>query len=108
MIQVDSISRSYGNFVAVDGVSFTISPGEIVGLLGHNGEQISYTFAALPDDDSAFALRVSNRSNFFKVYGWLVNDLQSYDRQKLTTPADLTDTPSADEDTATAPDPQQQ
>lgn len=37
MIEVDSITRTYGDFVAVDEVSFTISPGEIVGLLGHNG-----------------------------------------------------------------------
>lgn len=37
MIKVDGITRKYGDFTAVDDVSFTISPGEIVGLLGHNG-----------------------------------------------------------------------
>ncbi|MBE0583942.1 MAG: ATP-binding cassette domain-containing protein [Desulfofustis sp.] len=37
MIEVDHITRTYGEFVAVDGVSFVISPGEVVGLLGHNG-----------------------------------------------------------------------
>ena len=37
MIEVNGLSRSYGAFRAVDGVSFTIQPGEIVGLLGHNG-----------------------------------------------------------------------
>ncbi len=37
MIQVDAITRRYRDFVAVDDVSFAISPGEIVGLLGHNG-----------------------------------------------------------------------
>ncbi len=37
MIKVDSITRAYGDFLAVDQVSFAISPGEIVGLLGHNG-----------------------------------------------------------------------
>jgi gliding motility-associated transport system ATP-binding protein len=37
MIKVDSISRKYGDFTAVDQVSFEVSPGEIVGLLGHNG-----------------------------------------------------------------------
>ena len=37
MISVDSLSRSYGDFTAVDQVSFTIQTGEIVGLLGHNG-----------------------------------------------------------------------
>ncbi len=37
MINVEAITRRYGDFAAVDNVSFTISPGEIVGLLGHNG-----------------------------------------------------------------------
>ncbi len=37
MISVDSLSRSYGDFTAVDQVSFEIGKGEIVGLLGHNG-----------------------------------------------------------------------
>jgi len=37
MIDVQSLSRAYGDFWAVDDVSFTISSGEIVGLLGHNG-----------------------------------------------------------------------
>jgi len=37
MIQVESLTRSYGDFTAVDQVSFDIAQGEIVGLLGHNG-----------------------------------------------------------------------
>ena len=37
MLEVENLSRRYGNFVAVNQVSFVINPGEIVGLLGHNG-----------------------------------------------------------------------
>lgn len=37
MIHVEHLTRSYGPLKAVDDVSFTIGPGEIVGLLGHNG-----------------------------------------------------------------------
>jgi ABC-2 type transport system ATP-binding protein len=37
MILVDSLSRQFGDFVAVNQVSFKIGKGEIVGLLGHNG-----------------------------------------------------------------------
>ncbi|PIE57557.1 MAG: multidrug ABC transporter ATP-binding protein [Desulfobulbus propionicus] len=37
MIQVDHLTRTYDDCTAVDDVSFSISQGEIVGLLGHNG-----------------------------------------------------------------------
>ncbi|TVZ39541.1 ABC-2 type transport system ATP-binding protein [Alteromonadaceae bacterium 2753L.S.0a.02] len=37
MIHAENLSRRYGDFAAVDNVSFNISAGEIVGLLGHNG-----------------------------------------------------------------------
>ena len=37
MIDVNNLSRAYGDFLAVDKVSFDIPAGEIVGLLGHNG-----------------------------------------------------------------------
>ena len=37
MINVTGLSRSYGDFKAVDQVSFTIKKGEVIGLLGHNG-----------------------------------------------------------------------
>lgn len=37
MIQVNALTRTYGDLKAVDQVSFEIGQGEIVGLLGHNG-----------------------------------------------------------------------
>jgi len=37
MIEARGLSRRYGDFLAVDDVSFAIEPGEICGLLGHNG-----------------------------------------------------------------------
>ncbi len=37
MIEVTDLKKSYGNTVAVDGVSFTAQPGAIFGLLGPNG-----------------------------------------------------------------------
>ena len=37
MLEVSSLSRNYGPIKAVDEVSFSVKPGEIVGLLGQNG-----------------------------------------------------------------------
>lgn len=37
MIEVKNVTKKYGKFVAVDGISFEIKEGEIVGLLGPNG-----------------------------------------------------------------------
>ena len=37
MIQVEHLTRRYGDVIAVDDVSFRIERGEVVGLLGHNG-----------------------------------------------------------------------
>ncbi|HAC28588.1 MAG TPA: multidrug ABC transporter ATP-binding protein, partial [Marinobacter hydrocarbonoclasticus] len=37
MIHVENLTRRYGDFTAVDNVSFSIGSGEVVGLLGHNG-----------------------------------------------------------------------
>lgn len=37
VINVDSLVKKYGNFTAVDGISFGVNQGEIFGLLGENG-----------------------------------------------------------------------
>ena len=37
MIQVDGLQKLYGDFPAVEGLSFAVSPGEVLGLVGPNG-----------------------------------------------------------------------
>ena len=37
MLQVDDLKKSYGDLVAVNGVSLRAGAGETIGLLGPNG-----------------------------------------------------------------------
>ena len=43
MIEVSNLSKNFGNFKAVDSISFSIPTGQIVGLLGPNGAGKSTT-----------------------------------------------------------------
>lgn len=43
MIEVKNVTKKYGDFVAVDNISFNIKEGEIIGLLGPNGAGKSTT-----------------------------------------------------------------
>ena len=47
LVQVERISKSYGRQLAVDGVSFSIAPGEIVGFVGPNGAGKTTTLRVL-------------------------------------------------------------
>ena len=37
MLEIKGLSKTYGTNIAVDSLSFTVSPGEVFGLLGRNG-----------------------------------------------------------------------
>src|SRR5213076_133235 len=47
MIEVDSLTKNYGAFRAVDGVSFNVRKGEVLGFLGPNGAGKSTTMKIL-------------------------------------------------------------
>src|SRR5687768_18431221 len=46
-IEVRDLSRQFGDFVAVDGVTFEVARGEIFGFLGSNGAGKSTTIRML-------------------------------------------------------------
>ncbi len=61
VVYVDNLTRRFGDFVAVDHVSFEINPGEIVGYLGPNGSGKTTTIRMLlgllsPSEGSATVL----------------------------------------------------
>jgi ABC-2 type transport system ATP-binding protein len=47
MIQVDALSKLYGEFVAVNELSFAVQPGEVMGLVGPNGAGKTSTLRCL-------------------------------------------------------------
>jgi len=44
VLKVENVTKYYGDFLAVDDLSFTVKPGEIFGLLGVNGAGKTTTF----------------------------------------------------------------
>ena len=47
MIEVDGLTRYYGEFAAVTDLSFRVEPGEVVGMLGPNGAGKTTTLRSL-------------------------------------------------------------
>ena len=89
ILAVEDLKKSYGTVAAVDGVSFQVAPGEIVGLLGPNGAGktttinmilgvLSPTSGAIRIDGLDLARRRSEalqRTNFAAVYAPLPGNL---------------------------------
>src|SRR5690554_8189047 len=58
MIKINSLTKRFGEHVAVDNLSFEVRPGEVLGFLGPNGAGKSTTMKMLtgfltPDDGTA-------------------------------------------------------
>jgi len=89
VLSVAGLTKRYGGSVAVDGVSFEVAPGEIVGLLGPNGAgkttTISMVLGVLQPDSGAIRIedielaaarsRALARTNFAAVYAQLPGNL---------------------------------
>jgi len=46
-VEVDGLEKHYGDVTALDGIAFSAAPGEVFGLLGHNGAGKSTTIRIL-------------------------------------------------------------
>jgi ABC-2 type transport system ATP-binding protein len=63
MIEVQNLTKRYGEKVAVDGLSFTVQPGIVTGFLGPNGAGKSTTMRMIAglDQPTAGQVRVNGR-----------------------------------------------
>jgi ABC-2 type transport system ATP-binding protein len=87
MLQVEQLSKRYGDRLAVDAISFAIAAGETVGLLGPNGAGKTTAIAMIsgitrPDGGqvSVGGVRVTQDANVLKRrVGLVPQDLALYD-----------------------------
>ena len=59
MIKTEALTKQYGTLTAVDAVSFTVSPGEVLGFLGPNGAGKTTTMRMLAGFINATSGRAS-------------------------------------------------
>ncbi len=91
MIQVQDFRKTYGNFVAVDGISFAVGRGEIFGLLGPNGAGKTSTLECLeglrsPNSGSLSVAGINPATNSGKLRNLIGVQLQSSGLPESITP----------------------
>lgn len=82
VIEVHQLTKTYGSFHAVNGVSFTVKRGEIFGLLGPNGAGKTTTMEMIeglrkPDSGMAMVAGYDTRSQLNEVKAVIGVQLQS-------------------------------
>jgi len=76
LLAVDGVSKSFSGLRAVDGVSFTVAPGEIIGIIGPNGSGKTTLLNTLSG-----ALRPS--SGTIRFSGTVLNGLRAHQIARL-------------------------
>jgi ABC-2 type transport system ATP-binding protein len=97
VLQVDNLTKIYGETTAVDGVSFEVQEGEIVGLLGPNGagkstiiqmllsliDPTGGTITIFGKDIKHHRNEVLQNMNFATSYSMLPHNLTPYENLKV-------------------------
>jgi branched-chain amino acid transport system ATP-binding protein len=76
LLEVDDVSKRFGGFVALDGVSLTVAPGERLGLIGPNGSGKSTLVNCLCG-------ALHNESGTVRFDGINVNGMTAHQRTRL-------------------------
>jgi drug efflux transport system ATP-binding protein len=108
-LEVQSLTKKFGNFTAVDHVSFTVQPGEVLGYLGPNGSGKTTTIRMLcglitPTEGTARILGIDVAKNPEAVkphIGYMSQKFALYDdltvMENLQFYAGVYDVPEAEE-----------
>ena len=91
MIEVKELQRSFGPVVAVDGISFSVEKGQVLGLLGPNGAGKSTAMRMLacflqPDSGTATILGYDILQNPIEVrrsIGYLAENVPAYNEMTV-------------------------
>ena len=89
MLEVKNLHKSFGDLVAVDDVSFTIEPGQIMGLIGQNGSGKTTIFRMILDfltpEGNGQVLWKAQPMNkqVYNVVGYLPEERGLYDKMTI-------------------------
>lgn len=96
IIHVERLLKRYGDFVAVNGISFNVKRGEVFGLLGPNGAGKTTTMEMVeglrrPDGGMASVAGYDTRTQLAQVKGIIGVQLQSTSLFDLLTVREITE-----------------
>ena len=87
-LEIHDVSKSFGDFLAVDDVSFTVQPGRIFGFLGTNGAGKTTTMRMIldiyrPDAGTITWNGTSNRDIPRREFGYLPEERGLYPKMRV-------------------------
>src|SRR5712691_3527607 len=68
MIEATGLTKRYGSTIAVDGLSFTVPPGQVTGFLGPNGAGKSTTMRMIVGLDAPTSGSVTVNGHDYREY----------------------------------------
>ncbi len=75
MIEATSLTKRYGGTLAVDGLSFTVRPGEVTGFVGPNGSGKSTTMRMIVGLDHPTAGTVTVHGRHYRRLPWPLREV---------------------------------
>lgn len=87
-IQLENVTKRYGDFTAVDRISFSVGEGKIFGLLGPNGAGKTTTLRMImnitvPDEGTITILGQPSTAGISKLIGYLPEERGLYRKMKV-------------------------